>query len=67
MTRQVGAGLQLRVAVVRGDAGFSMPRVLDGLDALHAERGGIEYVLSLQRNAAVQGRRGAGRGRRATR
>ena len=40
--------------VVRGDAGFGVPRVLDRLDALRAELGGIDYVLGLQRNAVVQ-------------
>lgn len=39
--------------VVRGDAGFGVPRVLDRLDALRAELGRIDYVLGLQRNTAV--------------
>jgi len=39
--------------VVRGDAGFSVPRLLDGLEHLNAELGGIDYLFGIAKNAVL--------------
>ena len=39
--------------VVRGDAGFSVPRLLDGLEQLNAELGGIDYLFGIAKNAVL--------------
>lgn len=39
--------------VVRGDAGFGVPRLLDLLESLDQELGEIDYVLGIQSNAAL--------------
>lgn len=51
--RALKARLPAVAVVVRGDAGFGVPRLLDGFDALAAELGAIDYVFGLQKNAAV--------------
>lgn len=40
--------------VVRGDAGFSMPRVLHMLEELNTQWGDIDYLLGLARNPVLQ-------------
>jgi len=39
--------------VVRGDSGFCMPRLLEALEQLDRELGGIDYVLGIAKNPAL--------------
>lgn len=46
---------QAQIAV-RGDSHFAMPRILDELERLDRELGGIDYLLGLARNRALERR-----------
>ncbi len=39
--------------VVRADSGFAVPRLMDKLEALDAELGGVDYLLGLAKNAVL--------------
>src|SRR5690606_1420428 len=52
--RLIKARFPAAQAVVRGDAGFCAPRLLDRLDALDSECGDVEYVLGIQKNSVLQ-------------
>ncbi len=42
--------------VVRGDSGFCVPRILNELERLDRELGGIDYLLGIAQNAVLQRR-----------
>mgnify|MGYP001026901196 CR=1 FL=1 len=52
--RLIKARFPAAQVVVRGDAGFCAPRLLDRLDALDSECGDVEYVLGIQKNSVLQ-------------
>jgi hypothetical protein len=39
--------------VVRGDSGFAVPRLMEMLEALNRELGGVDYLLGLAQNSAL--------------
>lgn len=39
--------------VVRGDAGFALPRIFAGLERLNDELGGIDYLIGIAKNPAL--------------
>ena len=39
--------------VVRGDAGFALPRIFAGLEQLQCELGGIDYLIGIAKNPAL--------------
>jgi hypothetical protein len=53
VVRAIKARFPAAQVEVRGDSGFAAPRVLDRLEALRQELGEVDYVLGLERNAAL--------------
>lgn len=51
--RRIKARFRAAQVVVRGDAGFCAPRMLEALERLHTEFGDVDYVLGLEKNAVV--------------
>lgn len=39
--------------VVRGDSGFCLPRILDGLEQLDTELGDVDYIFGIAKNAVL--------------
>ena len=53
LVRKVKARFAHATVVVRADAGFCTPRLLDALDTLHRELGDVFYVLGLEKNSRL--------------
>lgn len=53
LIRQIKQRFPAARILVRGDSHFAMPPILDELDRLGAELGGIDYVLGLAKNAVL--------------
>lgn len=51
--RLIKARFPAAQVVVRGDAGFCAPRILERLEALDRELGDVEYVLGIQKNPVL--------------
>jgi hypothetical protein len=51
--RRIKARFPAAQVVVRGDAGFCAPRVLDTLDRLAAEFGDVDYLFGIEKNAVL--------------
>lgn len=53
--RKIKARFPRATVLVRADSGFSNVRLLDALDALHAELGEVLYTLGIQKNSTLTG------------
>lgn len=53
LIRKVKARFPRATVLVRGDSGFCNSRLLDALDALHADHGEVRYTLGLEKNARL--------------
>ena len=53
LVRRIKARFPRAQVVIRGDSGFCMPRILDALEALDAELGGVDYIIGIAKNARL--------------
>jgi len=53
LIRKIKARFPRATVLVRGDSGFCNSRLLDALDALHADHGEVRYTLGLEKNSRL--------------